>query len=55
VASGGAGTPQHLIDVFTKADADAAILASMIHGGEYTIAGIKRELAAAGLPIRRHW
>jgi imidazole glycerol-phosphate synthase subunit HisF len=55
VASGGAGTPQHLVDVFTKAGADAAILASMIHTGEYTIAQIKAELTAAGLPIRRHW
>jgi cyclase len=55
VASGGAGSPQHLIDVFAKADADAAILASMIHSGEYTIAQLKRELVAAGLPIRQHW
>jgi cyclase len=55
VASGGAGTPQHLVDVFTQADADAAILASMIHTGEYSIAQIKSVLAEAGLPIRRHW
>ena len=55
VASGGAGTPQHLIDVFEQADADAAILASMIHTGEYSIAQIKQELTAAGLPMRMHW
>lgn len=55
VASGGAGTSQHLIDVFTQAHADAAIIASMIHTGEYTIAQIKDELIAAGLPIRRKW
>jgi cyclase len=55
VASGGAGTPQHLIDVFEQADADAAILASMTHTGEYSIAQIKQELAAAGLPMRMHW
>jgi cyclase len=55
VASGGAGTPRHLIDVFTRAHADAAILASMIHTGEYTIAGIKHALADAGLPMRMRW
>lgn len=55
VASGGAGTPQHLIDVFLHAHADAAIVASMIHTGEYTIAQIKEELAAAGIPVRRKW
>jgi len=55
VASGGAGTPRHLADVFTRAHADAAIIAGMIHTGEYTIAAIKTELAAAGIPVRRHW
>jgi cyclase len=55
VASGGAGTTQHLIDVFTQAHADAAIIASMVHTGEYTIAQIKDELIKAGLPIRQKW
>jgi len=55
VASGGAGTPQHLVDVFTRGEADAAIIASMIHTGEYTIRQIKDELVAAGVPIRRKW
>jgi len=55
VASGGGGTPQHLADVFTKAHADAAIIASMIHTGEYTIRQIKDDLIRAGLPIRRKW
>jgi len=55
VASGGAGTSQHLIDVFQHAHADAAIIASMIHTGEYTIAQIKAELITAGVPIRRKW
>ncbi|MCX8053215.1 MAG: imidazole glycerol phosphate synthase subunit HisF [Armatimonadetes bacterium] len=55
VASGGAGTPQHLIDVFTEGMADAAIIASMIHTGEYTIAGIKEELARVGIPVRKKW
>ena len=55
VASGGAGTPQHLADVFTEGQADAAIIASMIHTGEYTIAQIKQALIEAGIPIRKKW
>jgi cyclase len=55
VASGGAGTPQHLIDVFNEGAADAAIIASMTHTGEYTIKQIKDELVKAGVPIRRKW
>jgi len=55
VASGGAGTPKHLIDVFNEGAADAAIIASMIHTGEYTIGQIKDELVRAGVPIRRKW
>ena len=55
VASGGAGEPRHLVDVFQQAHADAAIIASMTHTGEYTIAQIKEELAAAGVPVRKKW
>ncbi len=55
VASGGAGCPGHLVEVFVKAHADAAIIAGMIHTGDYTVSGIKRDLAAAGIPIRQHW
>jgi cyclase len=55
VASGGAGSPAHLIDVFRQSHADAAIIAGMIHTGEYTVPQIKRELAAAGLPVRMTW
>lgn len=55
VASGGAGTPQHLIDVFNEGCADAAIIASMTHTGDYTIAEIKEELIKAGVPTRRKW
>lgn len=55
VASGGAGTPQHLVDVFTAGKADAAIIASMIHTGQYTLSAIKQDLAAAGIPVRKKW
>lgn len=55
VASGGAGKPSHLADAFTTGKADAAIIAGMIHTGEYTIPQIKHELMAAGIPIRKRW
>ncbi len=55
VASGGAGVPGHLVDAFAKAHADAAIVAGMIHTGDYTIAEIKRVMKEAGLPVRMSW
>ena len=55
VASGGAGRPSHLVDAFNMAHADAAIVAGMVHTGDWTIAQIKDELAAAGIPVRRMW
>jgi cyclase len=55
VASGGAGEPAHLAEAFTKAHADAAIIAGMIHTGDYTVGGIKKALAAAGVPVRMRW
>ena len=55
VASGGAGVPQHLAEVFTEGCADAAIIAGMVHSGAYTIARIKEHLVRAGIPVRRKW
>ena len=55
VASGGAGRPSHLVSAFAEAHADAAIVAGMVHTGDYTIAEIKKELVAAGLPVRMSW
>ena len=52
IASGGAGTPGHLVDVFSQGRADAALIASMVHFGEYTIEQIKQHLAANGVPVR---
>ncbi|MBO7482694.1 MAG: imidazole glycerol phosphate synthase subunit HisF [Kiritimatiellae bacterium] len=52
VASGGAGRPEHLVTVFREARADAAIVAGMIHTGEYTITDIKRVMSASGVPTR---
>ena len=52
VASGGAGRPEHFVTVFREAAADAAIVAGMVHTGEYTITDIKRVMQAAGIPTR---
>lgn len=53
IASGGAGEPEHLHQVCTEGKADAAIVASVIHRGVYTIGVLKDELAAMGLPVRQ--
>ena len=53
VASGGAGTPEHMARVLTEGKADAALIASMVHSGDYTIGSIKEALAARGIPVRR--
>lgn len=52
IASGGAGKPEHLVDVLTQGKADAALVASMVHYGTYTVGAIKGEMAKAGLPVR---
>ncbi len=52
IASGGAGKPSHLADVFEKGKADAALVASMVHYGEHTVRSIKAGLAASGIPMR---
>jgi imidazole glycerol-phosphate synthase subunit HisF len=52
VASGGCGSPQHMFEVLTEGQADAALAASIFHYGEYTIQEAKRFLAARGVPVR---
>jgi cyclase len=52
VASGGAGTPEHLYQVLTAGGADAALAASIFHYNEYSIAATKRYLAERGVPVR---
>lgn len=54
IASGGAGKSEHLAEVLSDGKADAALIASMVHSGEYTIGSIKRELTAMGIPIAVH-
>jgi len=55
IASGGAGVPAHLYDVFSQAQADAALIASMVHFGTYTIAAIKEYLQSQGIKMRLLW
>ncbi|OYX45463.1 MAG: imidazole glycerol phosphate synthase subunit HisF, partial [Alphaproteobacteria bacterium 32-64-14] len=52
IASGGAGTVEHMADAVTKGGADAVLAASIFHFGEATIADAKRALARAGAPVR---
>ncbi|MFO0948622.1 MAG: imidazole glycerol phosphate synthase subunit HisF [Planctomycetota bacterium] len=54
VASGGAGSPEHLYDAFSRGRADAALAASIFHYGEYTIEQTKRYLAERNIEIRRN-
>ena len=51
IASGGAGKPEHLDAAWRDGHADAAIVAGMIHTGEWTVSGIKA--AMRGVPLRR--
>ncbi len=52
IASGGAGSPQHFIEVFRDGHADAALAASIFHFGLENIGQLKRELQAANVPVR---
>jgi cyclase len=53
IASGGGGSPEHLYDVLTRGKADAALVASMLHYGEYTVGEIKSYLAGRGIKVRQ--
>lgn len=53
VASGGAGTLQHMADVLIEGKADAVLAASIFHFGQYTVAQVKDFLAAQNIPVRR--
>ena len=55
IASGGAGVPEHLYDVLTDGRADAALVASMVHYGDYTVSGLKRDLHGRGVKMRMSW
>lgn len=52
VASGGAGSPEHLYQALTSGKADAALAASIFHYDEYSIGATKRYLAERGVCVR---
>ena len=52
IASGGGGKSEHLARVLSEGKADAALVASMVHSGEYTVGRIKSELSSAHIPVR---
>ena len=55
IASGGGGNPEHLYDVLTKGGADAALIASILHYGEYTIKEIKEYLFNKNVKMRMYF
>ena len=52
IASGGGGIPDHLTAAVTTGKAEAALVASMVHYGDYTVGQIKAAMAAGGVPVR---
>ena len=55
IASGGAGKPEHLLEVLTDGKADAALVASMVHYGDYTVSGLKSWLSERGVKVRMRY
>ena len=55
IASGGAGKPEHLLEVLTEGKADAALIASIVHYGTYSIYELKRFLKENGIKVRLKW
>jgi cyclase len=55
IASGGAGNIDHIHDVLTAGKADAALVASIVHYGTYSIKEIKDALHERGVPVRMRW
>ncbi|HEX5484045.1 MAG TPA: imidazole glycerol phosphate synthase subunit HisF [Terriglobia bacterium] len=53
IASGGAGSPEHFVDVFLRGAADAALAASVFHFQQHTIESLKAYLEAHGVPVRK--
>jgi cyclase len=52
IASGGGGKPEHLVEAVTRGGADAALVASMVHYGDYTVGAIKQAMAERGVAVR---
>jgi len=55
IASGGAGNPDHMVDALTQGRASAALIASIVHYGTYTIRQLKEHIAGRGVKVRQVW
>ncbi|KAF0232852.1 MAG: hypothetical protein FD177_2209 [Desulfovibrionaceae bacterium] len=55
IASGGAGSPQHMVDAVTEGKASAALIASIVHYGEYSITQLKEYMHGKGVKTRMVW
>jgi cyclase len=55
IASGGAGVPEHFVDVFSAGHADAALAASIFHFSEHAVRDLKTFLSERGVPMRLDW
>jgi len=52
IASGGASSPQHILEAFEIAGADAALAAGMFHRSEYTVKQVKEYLGSKGINVK---
>ncbi|MBR2010597.1 MAG: imidazole glycerol phosphate synthase subunit HisF, partial [Clostridia bacterium] len=52
IASGGGGKVEHLADALQQGKADAVLVASMVHSGQYRCSEIKQQLTAMQVPVR---
>jgi cyclase len=55
IASGGAGVPDHFVEVFSSGCADAALAASIFHFSEHAVRDLKNHLSERGVPMRLDW
>ena len=55
IASGGAGKPAHLLEALTTGKADAVLVASMVHFGDYRVSELKQYLSDQGVKMRMSW
>jgi cyclase len=53
IASGGAGSSEHVADALDRGGAEAALVAGIVHDGTTTVREIKRSLSKRGIPVRR--
>ena len=53
IASGGCGSIDHIVEVLSSGEADAALAASIFHYGQHTVADVKDVLQKRGIPVRR--